>query len=321
LRDTEGVFFSNDPFIQYVTGLVYLDAGEIADADVSFRVAVTEYRELTELYGLEVPSLLYCDAAVPARLLGDAVPADSTTRNCPPRSGETYGAFNLFLECGFVAHKQEHNVVLPVFTNDNTSDVDAFAEVLAAREGVPVSSYDNGVKIDYVLKVSMPVLVPTPVPWEYGVVDAVWKAPVSAVGDSSMEDTATPPPGVTARADVVENLDAYSESAFEEAYGKILFRTIVRGLTKYAAKQKVSDENVGAGWLVNWFNVATESADTRAWTTLPEKILLARAFVPEGIYDLRIELYDSLDRHIDTLLIEDVVVNRSRTTYLNHRVF
>jgi hypothetical protein len=122
-------------------------------------------------------------------------------------------------------------------------------------------------------------------------------------------------------AEVVENLDAYSTAAFEESYGKVLFRTIVRALSKYAAKQGASNKDEALGWLVNWFNVATESADTRGWTTLPEKILTARLILPEGSYDVRVELRDALGRTIDSLTIQGVYVEAGRTTFLNHRIF
>jgi len=323
LRDSEGVFFTDDPFIQYLTGLVYREALELNDADVSMRVAIDEYQALSEDYGIAVPMLLYCDAAEAGRRAGDVDTAKPDSVECPPTAGSGRGELNLFLECGFVAHKQERNVVLPIFKRDDASDPEALAEVLAAREGVPVVNYRGDAKVDYILKIALPVLVPTPVPWEYAVVRPVWRpaAPDSSAGyeeevrePERVEDLAAP-------ARVVENVDAYMAASFEEGYGKVVFRTIVRALAKYAAKEGVSSEDETLGWLVNWFNVATESADTRAWTTLPQKILMARAVLPEGRYDLRVDLFDSLDRRIDSIVIEDVPVTAGRSTFLNHRIF
>jgi hypothetical protein len=320
LRDTEGVFFANDPFIQYFTGMVYASAGELSDADVSFRVAVEEYEGLAADYGVEVPRQLYCDSRMTARLLGDAAPADSIELWCPetPDSGE--GVLNLFLECGYVAHKQERKVVLPIFKDDDASDVDALAATLAAREGVEAAAYDGNRKLDYVLKVAVPVMVPTPVPWDYAVIRPAWKRPA---GEDARDDA---PAALSAgrarvRTDVVENVDSYALAAFEEAYGKIVFRTILRGLTKYAAKEGASEKDEAFGWMVNWFNAATESADTREWTTLPEKILMARLVLPAGRYDLRVELCDASGRRVDDVLIEDVVIDPGRASFVNHRIF
>lgn len=322
LRDTEGVFFSNDPFIQYFTGMVYKAANELNDADVSLRVAVDEYQELAGAYGIEVPDQLLCDAAETARLLGDFPGADSTADDCPPSPTPDHGVLNLFLECGYVAHKQERKIVLPVFKDDDVGDTDELAAILAEREGVAVSSYRTDARVDYVLKIAMPVLVPTPVPWDEAVLRPVARA--GHAGVEASDSSATPPPAigdVAVRARAVENLDAYSTAAFEESYGKVLFRTIVRALSKYAAKEGASNKDVALGWLVNWFNVATESADTRGWTTLPEKILAARLILPGGRYDVRVELRDSLGRSIDSLTIPDVYVEAGRTTFLNHRIF
>jgi hypothetical protein len=320
LRDTEGVFFANDPFIQFLTGMVYRQAGELNDADVSYRVAAAEYDTLAVDYGVEIPSLLYCDRRETALLLGDLPPDDTLALGCPapPEPGE--GALNLFLECGFVAHKQERRVVLPIFKDDDTSDVDALAEVLAAREGVAVVSSDGDRKIDYVLKVAVPAIVPTPVPWDYAVIRPRWKAPpAAAAGVEENPVPVTEPADV--RAEVVENVDTYALAAYEEGYGKMLFRTVVRALTKYAAKEGASEKDEAFGWLVNWFNVATETADTRAWTTLPEKILMARLVLPAGRYDVGVDLIDGSGRLVDRLVIEDVVIDPGRTAFLNHRVF
>jgi hypothetical protein len=320
LQDTEGVFFANDPFIQYLTAMVYRTAREYSDADVSFRVAASEYEELSADYGVQAPPLLYCDLEETARLVGDVQVGDTMAADCPGPPEPGQGVLNLFLECGYVAHKQERKVILPIFKEDDTSDVDALAEVLAAREGVPVASYDGKLKVDYVLKVAVPVLVPTPVPWDYAEVRPHFRAPLITDSTGTQDGPAeVEQPGVYA--DVVENVDSYAIAAFEESYGKILLRAIARALVKYGAKEGASEEDEALGWMVNWFNVATETADTREWTTLPEKILLARLTLPAGRYDLRVRLYDAAGRTVDDVLIEDVWIEPGRRGFLNHRIF
>lgn len=320
LRDTEGIFFANDPFIQYLTGMVYGAARELNDADVSYRVAAAEYEALAGDYGVEAPLLLFCDGRETAQLLGDVSPDDSVDVACPPSPAPGEGVLNLFLECGYVAHKQERKVILPIFKDDDSSDVDALAAVLAAREGLAVVSYQGDRKIDYVLKVAVPAIVPTPVRWDYAVIRPQWKSPPD--GEAGGDESAPPAvDGAGVPTDVVENVDSYALAAFEEAYGKMLFRTIVRALSKYAAKKGASSKDEALGWLVNWFNVVTESADTREWTTLPEKILMARLILPAGRYDLRVGLFDASGHRVDRLVIEDVIIDSGRTAFLNHRIF
>jgi hypothetical protein len=185
---------------------------------------------------------------------------------------------------------------------------------------VESAAYDGNRKLDYVLKVAVPVMVPTPVPWDYAVIRPAWKRPA---GEDARDDV---PAALSAgrarvRTDVVENVDSYALAAFEEAYGKIVFRTILRALTKYAAKEGASEKDEALGWMVNWFNAATETADTREWTTLPEKILMARLVLPAGRYDLRVELCDDSGRRVGNLLIEDVVIDPGRASFVNHRIF
>jgi tetratricopeptide (TPR) repeat protein len=151
LRDAEDVFFVDDPFIQFLTGMVYRLSRELNDADVSFRVALEGYEVLGADYGVDTPGPLRCDALETAMQLGDSG-ADSLALNCPDGASDSTGTLNLFLECGYVAHLQERKIVLPIFKDDDVGDTDAFAEVLAAREGVASVDYRSNKKVDYVLK-------------------------------------------------------------------------------------------------------------------------------------------------------------------------
>ncbi len=316
LRDTEGVFFSNDPFVQYLTGMVYQAAGDWSNADVSYRVALAEYVKLAGEYGVSVPQQLPCDGATVSAALGDAVAADTMKAGCPPPVPEGSGVVNLFLECGYVAHKQERKIVLPVFTSDDSSDSEALAEVLAAREGRDVVSYQGGRKVDYILKIAVPVLVPTPVPWDYAVVRPVWRP--DSLGAPSPLD---PVPGDGVRSDAVENIDAYALAAYDEGYGNMVARTVARALAKYAAKKGADSKDETLGWFVNWFNVLTETADTREWTTLPERILMTRLILPAGSYRLRVQLIDGAGYVVSDFDIDGVTVVPGKTLFLNHRVF
>jgi hypothetical protein len=67
----------------------------------------------------------------------------------------------LFLECGTVVFQSQADVVLPIFKNEIHDDLDrdAYAQVLAGRHGQPPAS---DVEVDYLLRISMPVLVEAP---------------------------------------------------------------------------------------------------------------------------------------------------------------
>jgi tetratricopeptide (TPR) repeat protein len=309
LIDAGETHFVDDPFVQYLTGMVYAAGGETNDAEVSFRAALSAYQDLGPELGLMEPPLLQCDVTEAGRLLGDfESDTNPGSAACPEPAPTGCGTLNLFLESGFVAHKIEKKVVLPIFTNDKTDDIDEFAAVLAARDG---EVYTTGeVKVDYFLKIAVPALLPTPVPWDHAVVRP------KPVGERP--DTVEIHPST---AMIVENFDMYSMTGFEAKYGRILFRTVVRGLTKYAAKKGADKQDKALGWAVNWLGAATETADTRCWSTLPQKILMTRLVLPEGEYNLYVDLHDETGRKIDTLLIPGVRIDAGRSLFLNHRFF
>ena len=110
--------------------------------------------------------------------------------------------------------------------------------------------------------------------------------------------------------------------AFEARKGGIIFKTILRGLTKYLTKKGVEEkEGALAGWLVNAFNVATETADTRSWTTLPQSVRMSRLWLPEGVHEVTVTLYDADADHQETFTIPDVKITRGQSTFLNYRVY
>lgn len=308
LIDSGETYFVNDPFVQYLTGMVYRAADDLTEAEVSFRVAVDAYRELQDAYLVETPDALFCDAAATAGALGDfeAETGYASEVDCAETPPAT-GTLNLFLECGYVPHKREENLVLPIYTDDNRDDNQALAATLASRRH---EAQRSGVKIDYLLRVAMPVLESTPAPIDHAVVRPVAQSP-------SLEG----PEGVKANTVLVENLETLASKAFEEKEGRILLRAILRGLAKYAAKKGADKKDEGFGLLVNIFNVATETADTRSWSTLPEKILMARLVLPEGVYDLKVDLYDAAGRRLDTFTIEAVECRKGQTSFRNHRIF
>jgi hypothetical protein len=180
------------------------------------------------------------------------------------------------IEAGRVVRKLESNLVLPIFEKDNWSDRDAYAHELASRRGVV---YEHP-KVKYWLRVSLPVLEPRPP----GITHAVVKATRTEGDHRGVVETQTVP---------VEDLDSQAAQAFREKESTVLLRAIIRGLGKYLASEAAHDKDEALGALVNLIGVATETADTRSWTTLPEVILVARLNLPEGKYRLEADVVDA----------------------------
>lgn len=303
--DSGDSVYVDDPFLQYFTGMVYFDAGEFSDADVSFRAALGAYGRLENRYGLETPVSLFCDLADCAEAIGDhdaAAGYRDSVGGCARLEREAdSGTLNLFLECGYVSHKVEQNIVLPIYQDDAQSlEGDQFVDELAMRYGTPIESTR---KVDYLLRVAIPVMVPSEPPF----MDAGVRVFV--------EDRAH-----RTRATIVENVDAMVFEAFQAKMDLIMLKTISRALAKYLAKKGADSESQLAGWFVNLFNVSTEAADIRSWATLPQTIRMARLVLPEGTYDLELTLYGWFEDDDEAFVIEDVKITAGRSTFLSLRV-
>lgn len=106
--------------------------------------------------------------------------------------------------------------------------------------------------------------------------------------------------------ETVENIDALARHALDTAMALITTRAIERAVEKHGSQSNV-DENRGgqARILIAEPDLATERADTRSWTTLPQEIQLARFLVPKGQHQLFIEMLDASGRAVDR--IDEVV--------------
>ena len=302
--DAEDTIYPNDPFLQYLTGMVYHALGDLNDAGVSLRNALDSYNELHDRYGVDIPDQLYCDLATMSDPAAASAYRDEAADCGDEHDDASLGALNLFLESGYVPFKIQEDVLIPLYKDEVGDDLDKkkYAEELSHRYAEP-RNFERG--LDYVLRVSIPVLISKP--FEYP------DAEVRVVINGRTHKSYAP---------VVENLEALALEAYENRKGGIIVKTIVRGLTKYLAK-KSAEEKKGkvAGWLINAFNVATETADTRSWTTLPQSIRMSRLLLPEGTYDVEVTLLDVAGQKGDSFSIPNVIIKPGQSTFLNYRVY
>jgi len=303
-RDAEDTFYTDDPFLEYLTGIVYESQGDMSDAWVSYRIALEAYENLGGSFNVRYPPDLACDVERAGERLGQM-----SDRPGPPESPECPeiisggGAVVLLLETGFAPHKTEVNIVAPILEGEldaDDFDADRFALTLADRAG---PRRVRAEKVVHWLKIAFPEIVEEPA-WTDEVEVIPVEMPTSAV-----------------RASRATSIETLVLRRFEERRTRILAKTFARALTKYLA-QRAAEKETGrlGGIAVNLFNIATETADTRSWSTLPGHIYLARLFLPEGRYTLQVVLRSGGERQ-HTIALPDVEVTPGRTTFLNHRVF
>jgi uncharacterized protein len=124
----------------------------------------------------------------------------------------------------------------------------------------------------------------------------------------------------TLNLETVENVDSLARHSLEDEMPMIMTRAIARAVIKYNTQKKAKSENALAGFLMTVANIATERADTRSWTTLPQQIQMVRTPVPVGTRPVRIEMVNSAGFVVDTINDEVTIRPGQRSFIIKHWV-
>ena len=89
------------------------------------------------------------------------------------------------------------------------------------------------------------------------------------------------------------NLDRHARAALDDEMPGIIARTVARVSVKNQVVDKAGEEQPLFGLAMNILAVLSEQADTRAWNTLPQEILVTRLELEPGLYDLQLRLTGS----------------------------
>ena len=116
--------------------------------------------------------------------------------------------------------------------------------------------------------------------------------------------------------ETVEDIDRLARQSLDEDMPLVMTRAIARAVVKYQSQKKAQEQDALAGFLLTVTNLATERADTRSWTTLPQEIQMARVMLPAGEHAVSIEILNAAGRVIDVIdtTIEIVPMKRSFVT-------
>jgi len=299
--------YRTDAFAQYLTALLYEATGDLDDAWVSLRLADEGYAHYEEAYGVPPPRNLAADLMRLAEDLGEREELEKLRERfpdvtwTPTRELLGRGEIVLFYEEGFVPAKMQAEITVPILKNEYSDDHVTYAHTLSRRARAR-HGYQK-TELEYLLRLAVPEYPPEPPGADGGTA-------VLSVGTAS------------ARTELAEDLDAISRHGLDDEMGTILFRSILRGLTKYAltrtAEKKKGDL---AGTVVNIFTAALEKADTRSWITLPRTIQVARLLVEPGTHDVQVTCYAPGGGELETVEFQDVEVGAGEVRFLSHRRF
>jgi hypothetical protein len=101
---------------------------------------------------------------------------------------------------------------------------------------------------------------------------------------------------ISARAELVEDINAIAIKNLDDRKARVVARTIARTAIKQgiidAAASQIGDRELRRLTRIglNVVNLAVERADTRSWRTLPAKIYLSRVYVPPGQYGVAVSM-------------------------------
>lgn len=97
--------------------------------------------------------------------------------------------------------------------------------------------------------------------------------------------------GETYQANEIVRIQSLAAKDLKDQLPALLTRQVVRVVAKEQMRQKLSREAGDVGnILASIYNIASEKADTRSWSTLPDKIDIVRMAVPVGKQILQVQI-------------------------------
>ena len=297
----------DNAFLHHFAGMLYEANGETNDAFIAYANAARAYVADAATTGISPPPWLAGDLERTARRLGFGRELAALAEELPsvfvfqgPPEAPDSGHVILVVESGWVAHKDQVMLNLPILSSDRYHDLDAWAGELAVRAG-PAWVVPTSTRVDYWLTVAVPTMAQPSS-------RRAATARITATGASS------------ALAVPVDDLSRRALATFEAKRPKILVKTIIRALAKYAATRAAEKSDDVAGVVANILGVLTEKADTRSWLTLPGELAVARLTLSAGHHELAVDYLDPSGRVLDTETIPVEVV-AGGWTFMSRRVF
>ena len=311
-EDAKG--YTDDAFAEWIAAMLFAEDGDANACMVATRRAMKAFREYEALWGQPIPANFVRDYTVWAKRFGFEDERESLIDEFGEIAREAHpmrrdeGEIVVIYESGFVTDLQELRLDWPILESDRDDDDWARRVYRRGPRGSFVVSDD--VKVKYWLSVAMPVL--------HHVEPRLVEARVRT-GD------------LVAFSEPVHDVSEIFELTFEEGATTRTIRTLVRALAKYQLTQAVKrgekredgsrETNEVAGFVANLFASATERADTRSWTTLPDEIHVARLRLPAGDHEVAVEVLDRSGRVAQTATFETVRVVAGERTILHHRTY
>ena len=275
--------FRDSAFAQYLSAMLFEQNGDRDDARISYEAAAEAFKTYAADYGMPAPKFdVPSYKELDEKNLGEIV----FLHYSGPAPMKISRTFQVAWNEGIAA------------VNDSgMNDADA----QRCRNAVNAGILGNAITVSYPEYVQDPYMI---------------KGSRVKAGDAETESY------------MVEDVSGIARQTLAEKNGAIRLRSIARATIKFVlakAAQAEVEKRAGQGWgmlanfVANVAGAATETADTRGWTTLPAQIRMARLAVPPGKQDVKVTFTRSDGVTTGITVFKDVVVERGRRTYLHYR--
>lgn len=304
----------------YLSALVYDAAGERGDALVSLRHAARALEACGTADTTSRAPVLARDLLRAAQRAGVLEVADEVRQRFgnpePPDSAS--GELVIVLQHGWVPHREVEEVYLPIWDQDtagiDASDSDQLARAatqLTARLLSSPSAHYRGGGAEYgdgtdLLKFAWPT---------------IRASDIGPAVTLSIDGTTTGPAAM-------EDLSAGVVRDLEHERAKIAARMVARVLAKHLLAEQVEEKAEEKGGellgdilrtIARITGYASERADTRSWSLLPERVWMARAALPPGEHRVTIKIRDAHGTR--SLDLGTVRIRTGETTFENRRLW
>ena len=316
--------YREDAFARYLTGVLYESTGDLNNAFIAYRKAYEIYDATKTWARMPMPPMLRAD------LLRTTDALHMTTEF------EEYR--RLFPETHWMPRPEQQNLAQVVVIGYNgraPRKEDAFLDIPISLSALQLVLLNRGVihasnrqerrvadSVLYglngrVVRVALPKLIPQ-------------KTQVLHETVTLMPRVGEP---ISATSELVYNGTALAERSLSDRMPGITTKALARAAVKFAASEAATRGSQHAvnkgdapwvgllvGVLAHGLAVASESADTRSWRTLPDEIQMSRLWVPPGEYETRIQ---AMIRSGGTPQVESprpLVLRAGQTLFLIERV-
>lgn len=315
--------YRDDAFARYLSAMLFESEGDLSRALTDYKLALAAYRRYERDYGVAAPEMLASHASQLAARLGEWALADLSEFVEPPvgvarkrvrtTGREGFGEIIVLHYNGLSPVKREDRFVIPV------SEAWAHATALQATAS-PDEREEIARAFAFLSRSPRGDFIPIAFPRFESRRYSISQMAPRVAGALQVTEP-----------DLVEDIGAIAFEDLEDRIAKVQAKAIVRAAIKWGVQKAVEarvaeslrghdgqgwDDGRGRGELMralvvaggNAARFATERADERMWSTLPDTIWMSSIVVKEGKHDLQVDFLDHDRRVIEEQTIRDVEV-------------